>query len=207
MWHRCAALDQRARGLRECGYARLEVVEHTYENEVDLTYVAGHLRSAMSESTLPPEREAEFEAGLNDALRPYLQQGPLIETDRGDGFDRDRLFTVKVQRGRLSWPIAVPWSARAADGLRPASTSRRDFPAPDWTAPLRAVGRTPASPARALASGAAEHVPLWATNQQRDVVPSQDCLHQQTRPFSRPSVARGRSYSRVTAPPHGWQHP
>lgn len=74
-----AALDQRASGLRRCGYARVEVVEHTYENEVDLTYVVGHLRSAMSESTLPPEREAEFEAGLNDALGPHLQHGPLIE--------------------------------------------------------------------------------------------------------------------------------
>jgi hypothetical protein len=56
------------------------VVEHGYyENEVDLTYVAGHLRSAMSESTLPLEREADFEAGLNDALRPHLQHGTLIE--------------------------------------------------------------------------------------------------------------------------------
>jgi hypothetical protein len=80
-----AALEQRARGLRGCGYARVEVVKHTYENEVDLTYVAGHLRSAMSESTLPPEREAQFEAGLNDALRPYLQQGPLIERIEATG--------------------------------------------------------------------------------------------------------------------------
>jgi hypothetical protein len=74
-----ATLDQRARGLRGCGYERVEVFEYTYQNEVDLTYVAGHLRSAMSESTLPPQRAAEFQAGLNDALRPHLEHGPLIE--------------------------------------------------------------------------------------------------------------------------------
>jgi SAM-dependent methyltransferase len=74
-----ATLDQRARGLRGSGFARVEVVEHSYENEVDPTYIAGHLRSAMSESVLPPAREAKFEAGLNDTLHPYLQQGPLIE--------------------------------------------------------------------------------------------------------------------------------
>jgi hypothetical protein len=56
------------------------VVEHGRENEVYLTYVAGHPRSTMSESTLPLEREAEFEAGLNDALRPHLQYGTLIES-------------------------------------------------------------------------------------------------------------------------------
>jgi hypothetical protein len=55
------------------------VVEHGYENEADLTYVAGHLRSATSEPTLPLEPEAEFDAGLNDALRPHLQHGTLIE--------------------------------------------------------------------------------------------------------------------------------
>ena len=74
-----ATLAQRACGLRECGYEPVEIVEHVYENEVDLMYVAGHLRSAMSESTLPPEREAEFQAGLNDALRSHLEHGPLIE--------------------------------------------------------------------------------------------------------------------------------
>jgi hypothetical protein len=55
------------------------VLEHGYENEVDLTYVAGHLRSVMSEPTLPLEPEAEFDAGLNDALHPHLQHGTLIE--------------------------------------------------------------------------------------------------------------------------------
>ncbi len=74
-----ATIDKRERGLRECGYEQVEVVEHAYENQVDLTYVAGHLRSAMSESTLPPERAAEFQAGLADALRPHLQHGPLSE--------------------------------------------------------------------------------------------------------------------------------
>ena len=55
------------------------MLEHGCENEADLAYVAGHLRSAMSETTLLLEPEAEFEAGLNDALRPHLQHGTLIE--------------------------------------------------------------------------------------------------------------------------------
>jgi hypothetical protein len=67
-------------GLRERGGARAEVVEHRYENEVYLTHVAGHRRTTMSESTLPLEREAEFEAGLNDTLRRHLQHGTLIES-------------------------------------------------------------------------------------------------------------------------------
>ena len=33
----------------------------------------------MSETTLLLEPEAEFEAGLNDALRPHLQHGTLVE--------------------------------------------------------------------------------------------------------------------------------
>ena len=33
----------------------------------------------MSEPTLPLEPEAEFDAGLNDALRPHLQHGTLVE--------------------------------------------------------------------------------------------------------------------------------
>ncbi|MGH2885459.1 MAG: class I SAM-dependent methyltransferase [Solirubrobacteraceae bacterium] len=74
-----ASLEQRALGLRRSGYPQIEVVEHAYENEVDLTYIAGHLRSAMSESALPLARQPEFLAGLNDALRPQLEAGPLIE--------------------------------------------------------------------------------------------------------------------------------
>jgi hypothetical protein len=74
-----ATLERRAHGLRACGYQRVEVVEHAYDSEVDLSYVAGHLRSAMSESSLPTERVAEFHAGLEDALRRHLRAGPLIE--------------------------------------------------------------------------------------------------------------------------------
>lgn len=72
-------LEQRAVRLRRCGYERIEVVEHAYENEVDLTYIAGHLRSAMSESALPHKKEPEFLAGLNDALRAHLAAGSVIE--------------------------------------------------------------------------------------------------------------------------------
>ncbi len=71
--------QQRAPRLRRCRYAHVEVVEHAFENEVDLTYIAGHLRSAMSESALPPDREPRFGADLNDALRAQLEAGPLIE--------------------------------------------------------------------------------------------------------------------------------
>lgn len=74
-----AALEERALRLRRCGYEQTEVVEHAYENEVDLPYIAGHLRSAMSESALLPDREPEFLAGLNDALYSHLEAGPLIE--------------------------------------------------------------------------------------------------------------------------------
>ncbi len=72
-------LDQRVQALRDCGYERVEVVEHPYESEVDLAYVIGHLRSAMSESVLAPARQAEFETRLHDALEPHLRAGPLIE--------------------------------------------------------------------------------------------------------------------------------
>jgi hypothetical protein len=74
-----ATLERRALHLRRCGFGHVNVVEHAYENEVDLTYIAGHLRSAMSESALPPDRERRFRVALNDALRPQLEAGPLIE--------------------------------------------------------------------------------------------------------------------------------
>jgi ubiquinone/menaquinone biosynthesis C-methylase UbiE len=74
-----AALEERTLRLRRSGYEQTEVVEHAYENAVDLPYIAGHLRSAMSESVLPHDREPEFLAGLNDALYPHLETGPLIE--------------------------------------------------------------------------------------------------------------------------------
>ena len=74
-----ATLDQRVQALRDCGYERVEVVEHPYESEVDLAYVIGHLRSAMSESVLAPDRQAEFETRVHDALEPHLRAGPLIE--------------------------------------------------------------------------------------------------------------------------------
>ena len=74
-----AALEERTLRLRRCGYEQTEVVARAYENAVDLPYIAGHLRSAMPESVLPHDREPEFRAGLNDALYPHLETGPLIE--------------------------------------------------------------------------------------------------------------------------------
>jgi SAM-dependent methyltransferase len=72
-------LEQRVHALRDCGYERVEVIEHPYEAEIDLGYVVGHLRSAMSESVLAPDRQPEFEARVHAALEPHLRAGPLVE--------------------------------------------------------------------------------------------------------------------------------
>ncbi len=74
-----ATLEERVTALRALGYEHVDVAQHPYENEVDLTYVAGHLRSAMSESVLPPDRQSEFEARLAEVLEPDTRTGPLIE--------------------------------------------------------------------------------------------------------------------------------
>jgi len=106
-----ATLERRALRLRRCGYEQIEVVEHAYENEADLTYVAGHLRSAMSESALPPDREPEFLANLNAALAPASGGGTADRANRGDGVDRDRSRSAQIDPNALA--IAAHRQSRA----------------------------------------------------------------------------------------------
>lgn len=74
-----AALAERVAALEACGYERVEVVEHGYEAEVDLAYIVGHMRSAMSESRLPGDRVPEFASRLEDRLHRHLRSGPVTE--------------------------------------------------------------------------------------------------------------------------------
>lgn len=61
------------------GFSAIELVEHSYETEVDLTYIAGHLYSAMPRALVPAERRPEFQSGLQLALREHLAKGALTE--------------------------------------------------------------------------------------------------------------------------------
>jgi len=61
------------------GFSSVELVEHSYENEVDLTYIAGHLYSAMPPAMVPDERRPEFRSGLQQALREHLADGTVTE--------------------------------------------------------------------------------------------------------------------------------
>lgn len=73
------AAEERRERMRAHGFSSVELVEHTYENDIDLAYVAGHLYSAMSQSMVPVERRPEFESGLRRALREHLVGGRLTE--------------------------------------------------------------------------------------------------------------------------------
>jgi SAM-dependent methyltransferase len=74
-----ATLELRERRLRGCGFEHVAVVEHAYENPIDLDYVIGHLGSAMSESAVPDSRRQAFEQRLHAALGTYLAAGELTE--------------------------------------------------------------------------------------------------------------------------------
>ena len=73
-----AAEERRAR-MGAHGFSTVELVEHCYENEIDLTYVAGHLYSAMPQTIVPAARRPEFQSGLQRALREHLAEGRLTE--------------------------------------------------------------------------------------------------------------------------------
>lgn len=73
------AVDERRARMRAHGFTTVELVEYSYENEIDLTYVAGHLYSAMSQAMVPVERRPEFQAGLQRALGEHLAGGRLTE--------------------------------------------------------------------------------------------------------------------------------
>ena len=57
----------------------MEPVEHSYENQIDLTYITGHLYSAMSQTMVPVERRPELQSGLQRALAEHLADGRLTE--------------------------------------------------------------------------------------------------------------------------------
>jgi ubiquinone/menaquinone biosynthesis C-methylase UbiE len=72
------AEDRRER-MRAHGFTSVHLVEHTYENDIDLTYIVGHLYSAMSQNMVPVKRRPEFLSGLQRALREHIAEGKLTE--------------------------------------------------------------------------------------------------------------------------------
>ncbi len=74
-----ATLQERRDALGRRGFGPVELIEHTYETDVDPDYVVGHLYSAMTESVVPLRRRQEFESGLRDALAGHVSAGPLVE--------------------------------------------------------------------------------------------------------------------------------
>jgi len=74
-----ATVHERRDALARHGFEPVELIEHTYANDIDPDYVAGHLYSAMAESVVPFERRREFESGLSDVLAPQVAVGPLVE--------------------------------------------------------------------------------------------------------------------------------
>ena len=73
------AVEERRVRMGAHGFSSVELVEHSYENEIDLTYIAGHLYSAMPQAMVPIERRPEFQSGLQRALREHLAEGRLTE--------------------------------------------------------------------------------------------------------------------------------
>jgi SAM-dependent methyltransferase len=73
------AAEERRHLMRAHGFGSVELVEHTYNNDVDLTYIAGHLYSAMPQAMVPAKRRPEFQSGLQRALRGHLAEGKLTE--------------------------------------------------------------------------------------------------------------------------------
>jgi len=73
------AVEERCVRMGAHGFSTVELVEHSYENEIDLTYVAGHLYSAMSQAMVPVERRPEFQSGLQRALGEHFAEGRLTE--------------------------------------------------------------------------------------------------------------------------------
>lgn len=73
------AAEERRELMRAHGFSRVQLVEHAYENQIDLTYIAGHLYSAMSDTMVPARRRPEFESGLQRVLREHLAGGTVTE--------------------------------------------------------------------------------------------------------------------------------
>ncbi len=73
------AVDERRARMEAHGFSTVELVEYSYENQIDLTYITGHLYSAMSQTMVPAERRPEFQSGLQHALGEHLGEGRLTE--------------------------------------------------------------------------------------------------------------------------------
>jgi len=71
--------EERRERMRDHGFTSVELVEHTYENDIDLTYIEGHLYSAMPQTMVPTGRRPEFQSGLQRALLEHLANGKLTE--------------------------------------------------------------------------------------------------------------------------------
>jgi SAM-dependent methyltransferase len=73
---------ERRRLLGRAGFQHVDVLEHRFEELLDVDYVIGHLYSALPPGRIASDRLPEFEAGLRSALRPYSEHAPdaaLIE--------------------------------------------------------------------------------------------------------------------------------
>ncbi|MGI8415068.1 MAG: hypothetical protein ACR2P2_02445 [Nakamurella sp.] len=70
---------ERADQLVACGFVDVTVFRHNYTAELTRQYIVGHLFSAMSETQVPVDRRADFEAGLLSAIKRGSIVEPLIE--------------------------------------------------------------------------------------------------------------------------------
>jgi SAM-dependent methyltransferase len=60
--------EERAHLLSAAGFVDVTELRHDYEVELTDDYVIGHLYSALSESQVPADRRADFEAGIRSAI-------------------------------------------------------------------------------------------------------------------------------------------
>jgi SAM-dependent methyltransferase len=74
--------EERRRLLSETGFVDVTDLRHEYDAELTVEYVIGHLYSALSEGQVPPDRRAEFEAGVRNALEhrtdAFVEHVPVI---------------------------------------------------------------------------------------------------------------------------------
>lgn len=70
---------ERADQLVACGFVDVTVFRHDYTAQLTPQYIVGHLYSALSETQVPVNRRADFEAGLLSAIERGSIVDPLIE--------------------------------------------------------------------------------------------------------------------------------
>ena len=88
-----ATLGRRRELLEQNGFEPVELIEHSYEHDIDPDWVVGHLYSAMPESAVPLVRRPDFESGLRHVLAPQVAAGPLVER-----IDATALVAVQPER-------------------------------------------------------------------------------------------------------------